>query len=179
VEVEPDLVGFTNHMNGLARGMSQEDLRQVFLTTPEYLARLAQPPPEQPSPTPVPPPAPTEPSVRPPPAEPGAPLASVPWREEPMWSQLANAPALSRDPRKAIVEAATWVRNNKPELFPLNGREEVRADQYKSMTYVIALLRANGFDATRWLNHATLPASGAPRAENGEIAFSGDPVRVG
>ncbi len=40
---EPDVEGMASHMNGLANGMRHEDILQVFLTSPEYRARLAAP----------------------------------------------------------------------------------------------------------------------------------------
>src|SRR5688572_5765584 len=33
---EPDVEGMASHMRGLQHGMSHEDIRQVFLTSPEY-----------------------------------------------------------------------------------------------------------------------------------------------
>lgn len=60
----PDAGGMSSHLAGLATGMTRDEIRNVFLTSPEYREKHAAPvePPPAPAPAPVVPPPPADPS---------------------------------------------------------------------------------------------------------------------
>lgn len=138
---EPDLEGFNAHLAGLARGVSREEIRQTFLTSPEYAEKQAAP--VTPPTAPVTPPAPTVTVV-----EPGAPLRTVPLRPE-----YAEANIDKSSPGAAALSAARWARSKYSELFT---RAEDRNVCAEIMTHVIGALRVAGYDATRVVNHPSL-----------------------
>jgi hypothetical protein len=80
---------------------------------------------------------------------PGGELTTVP--PNPAWSRIR----LDRSSRlAAILAAARWVRENRPDFFD---KGEDRRVAYDMMTEVIGILRANGFDAHRVVNHPSRP----------------------
>ena len=142
---EPDIEGFNAHLAGLARGVSREEIRQVFLNSAEYAEKQAAPvnvPVTPPSP-PVAPPAPTVTLV-----EPGAPLRTVPLRPE-----YAEANIDTSSPAAAALSAARWARSKYAELFT---RAEDRNVCAEIMTHVIGALRVAGYDAHRVVNHPSM-----------------------
>lgn len=161
---EPDVEGMASHMNGLRHGMSHEDIRQVFLTSPEYqqlqAARNNPVPPEEPA-APQPPvtPAPTL------PREPGAPLSTVPMRAE-----FANAPIDTSSDAAAARSAAAWVRQTHPEFFDKGDDRQVA---FEMMTWVIGALRAKGYDAHRVVNHPSRPVGEGQRYGSDAVVING------
>ncbi len=141
---EPDIEGFNAHLAGLARGVSREDIRQVFLSSTEYAEKQAAPV-NVPAPVtaPVTPPAPTVTLV-----EPGAPLRTVPLRPE-----YAEANIDTSSPEAAALSAARWARSKYAELFT---RAEDRNVCAEIMTHVIGALRVAGYDAHRVVNHPSM-----------------------
>ncbi|MBL8951025.1 MAG: DUF4214 domain-containing protein [Myxococcaceae bacterium] len=156
---EPDVEGFAAHLNGLRGGMSHDDIRQVFLTSPEYAERQAalNAPAPQPAPAPTTPPAPAL------PPEPGAALSTVPMRAE-----YTNIAIDRSSPAAAAKSAAEWVRRNKPEYFDKGDDRQVA---FEMMTWVTGALRANGFDAHRVVNHPS-------RAVGDGLRYGSDAVVV-
>jgi hypothetical protein len=150
-----------SHMNGLAHGMSHEDIRQVFLTSPEYQQRQQQL--QQPAPAPVEPPAPPAPVV---PREPGAPLSTVPMRAE-----YANIPIDKSSPSAAARSAAAWVKQHHPEFFDKGDDRQVA---FEMMTWVIGALRANGYDAHRVVNHPSRAPGDGMRYGSDAVVLEGN-----
>lgn len=146
---EPDIGGFNAHVAGLAGGMSREQIRQVFLNSPEYAQKQAQPQPTEPT-TPVQPPVqPTEPtSPGPVLTEPGAPLRTVPLKPEYLEANIDKS-----SPEAAALSAARWARSKYADLFT---RAEDRNVCAEIMTHVIGALRVAGYDAHRVVNHPSM-----------------------
>lgn len=162
---EPDVEGMASHMRGLQHGMSHEDIRQVFLTSPEYQqlqAERSRPAPTPPAePTPPPPTEPTTPLPR----EPGAPLQTVPMRAE-----YASAPIDRSSDAAAAKSAAAWVKQNHPEFF---NQGDDRRVAFEMMTNVIGALRAAGYDAHRVVNHPSHPMGSGPRYGSDAVVING------
>lgn len=68
----------------------------------------------------------------------------------------------------AIYEAASWVRNNRPEFFTSDDRGRA----YVMMTVVINILRHNGHNVGRALSHPSLPPSDPYRWGSDALAYS-------
>jgi hypothetical protein len=161
---EPDADGFAAHLAGLERGLTRAQLRDVFLQSDEYRAREAQP---RPAPTPEPLPAPP-PAPQPPPRaypEPGPALATVPPRAE--WAQVRLD---TRSLDAAVFSAAKWVREHRPHYF---NQGEDRAVAFAMMTEVIGIMRANGFDAHRVVNHPSFPIGHGNRYGSDALVVQG------
>lgn len=73
-------------------------------------------------------------------------------------------------PEKAIVSAATWVKENRPDLF-VEGDDRDKA--YEMMTCVIGILRANGFPAHRVVNHPSRPVGNPWRYGSDALVLNG------
>lgn len=146
---EADPEGGAATYAAINRGQLAQRLFDMILS-PEHAERLkAKPAPVEPTPTPtIPAPAPNLPK------EPGAPLQTVPMRPE------YNIPIDRSSEAAAAKSAATWVRQNKPEFFD---KGDDRAVAFEMMTWVIGILRANGFDANRVVNHPSFPVGAGMR----------------
>lgn len=128
-----------------------------MLLSPEHADRLARPPAPAPAPTPAPAPAPGPAPTLPP--EPGPALSTVPMRAE-----YAGAKIDTSSDAAAVKSAAAWVKASYPELFTFPNGDD-RQVAYETMTHVIGVMRAAGYDAFRVVNHASRP--------------KGDPFRYG
>ena len=161
---EPDADGMAAHLAGLSRGTTRQELRGYFLNSSEYIElHTPKPPPvEVPPPVVVAPPAVPAPVVIP---EPGAALSTVPLKPE-----YAVAIDKSSD-SAAVLSAATWVRNNRPEMF-IQGDDRQLA--FQMMTVMIGILRANGYDATRVVNHPSFPVGAGMRYGSDAVVVNGE-----
>lgn len=114
-----------------------------MLLSPEHKEVLIRAPstPSVPTPPTVP-----SPSL---PREPGAALATVPMRAE-----YAQIPVDTSSEKAAVLSAAKWVRENKPQFF--NAGED-RQVAFEMMSWVVGALRAHGIDAHRVVNHPSHP----------------------
>lgn len=145
---EPDEGGLKAHLAGLEGGMTRAQIRDVFLGSPEYAELQRQPVPVQPAPVePTPTPAPA-PRTYP---EPGPALSTVPAKAE-----YLDVPIDRSSPDAALLSTARWVRANRPGYFDKGDDRHVA---FQMMTEVIGILRANGFDAHRVVNHPSRPSS--------------------
>lgn len=143
---EPDAEGLASHLRGLETGMSRAQIRDVFLGSDEYRALQQRPAPTpEPAPTPAPTPAPP-PRTYP---EPGPALSTVPPKPE-----YLDVPLDKRSLDSAVLSAARWVREHRPQYFT---QGEDRSVAFAMMTEVIGILRAHGYDAHRVVNHPSFP----------------------
>lgn len=99
------------------------------------------------------------------PSEPGAPLSTVPMRPE-----YANIPIDKSSPAAAARSAAEWVRRNHPEFFDKGDDRQVA---FEMMTWVVGALRANGYDATRVVNHPSRPVGDGMRYGSDAVVLNG------
>lgn len=137
-----------------------------MLLSPEHQGILDAPPstPTPPSvPTPTPPSTPTPPTT-PAPREPGPALSTVPWRPE-----FSAAPIDTSSPEKAVLSAAQWVKDVKPEWFQVDDRQVC----FDMMTWVIGALRAHGYDAHRVVNHPSHPIGNGWRYGSDALVLEG------
>lgn len=81
--------------------------------------------------------------------EPGEPLRTVPLLPEYLEANIDKS-----SPEAAVLSAARWARVKYAELFT---RAEDRNVCAEIMTKVIGALRVAGYDATRVVNHASMP----------------------
>lgn len=95
----------------------------------------------------------------------GKPLQTVPERAE-----YANAPIDTSSVDKAVVSAASWVKQTRPDLF-VEGDDRDKA--YEMMTVLIAGLRAKGYDAHRVVNHPSRPIGHSLRYGSDAVVING------
>lgn len=123
------------------------------VAAPPYVPPHGQPAPlpTLPVPVPMPVPVPTPAPVSPPG---GAPLpGALPALQTVPALPQYNRPITRSSPEAAILETARYVKAAYPHLFA----DDDRARHYEAMTHVIGILRANGFDAHRVVNHPSRP----------------------
>ncbi len=158
----PDADGLAAHLAGLEGGNSRAQLRDVFLGSDEYRALQAQPQPQpQPAPAPVPAPAPPPRSY----VEPGPALSTVPPKPGYLDVTLDR-----RSLDGAVMSAARWVREHRPQYF---NQGEDRAVAFEMMTEVIGIMRANGYDAHRVVNHPSFPMGHGNRYGSDALVVEG------
>jgi hypothetical protein len=121
----PDEAGMANHLMGLAKGTTREQLREVFLNSPEYKGRQA--------------------------LKEGKPLGPLPTI--PNDPSFLTAPIDTSSLEKAVESAARWARQTSPELEEKlsHNPDKIHERQiyYQLATKVIGALRAHGIDADR------------------------------
>lgn len=109
----------------------------------------------------------------------------------PALQPLSTVPHLPRyaackldvsNPEQAVVQAATWVRENFPEVFgqynqgvfnpdgAINKQAE-RRNGHELSTHVIGVLRANGLDVSRVVRHPDQPVGSPGRYVNDALAL--------
>jgi len=96
---------------------------------------------------------------------PGGELSTVPYN--PRW---ANVRLDKSSPLAALLNAARYVKDNHPEFFDKGDDREVA---YKMMTEVIGIMRANGFDAYRVVNHPSRPLGHPLRYGSDAVVLDG------
>jgi hypothetical protein len=99
------------------------------------------------------------------PAAPGGELTTVP--PNPAWRNIRIG---GKSPMEAVLAAARWVRENRPEYFD---KGEDRPTAYKMMTDMIGILRANGYDAHRVVNHPSRPVGDPGRYGKDALVLDG------
>ncbi|HNV72285.1 MAG TPA: hypothetical protein PKO06_21435, partial [Candidatus Ozemobacteraceae bacterium] len=92
-------------------------------------------------------------------------LSTVPYRPE-----YGQATIDTSSDERAIVSAATWVKEKHPDLFP-EGDDRDKA--YVMMTHVIGILRAKGYDVHRVVNHPSRPVGHALRYGSDALVLKG------
>lgn len=139
------------------------------VAAPPYVPPHGQPAPLPaiPVPVPVPVPMPT-PSPVPPPG--GAPLpGALPALQTVPALPEYNRPIPRSSPEAAILETARYVKATYPHLFA----DDDRAKHYEAMTHVIGILRANGLDAHRVVNHPSRPVGDPWRYGSDALVLDG------
>jgi len=96
---------------------------------------------------------------------PGGPLTTVPPNPSYAAVRLDKS-----SPLAALLSAARWVRQNRPEYFD---KGEDRPTAYKMMTEVIGIMRANGYDAHRVVNHPSRPVGDPGRYGTDALVLDG------
>ncbi len=92
-------------------------------------------------------------------------LSTVPDRPE-----YGQASIDTSSDERAIISAATWVKEKHPDLFP-EGDDRDKA--YVMMTHVIGILRAKGFDVHRVVNHPSRPVGHPLRYGSDALVLKG------
>lgn len=117
---------------------------------------------------------PLQPGTRPtPPVQPGPspqPAGLTPLSTIPNLPEYAQIPVDRSSPEAAVLSAARWVREHHPDLF---ARATDRQVCFDIMTKVIGALRANGYDATRVVNHPSIPVGQGMRYGSDAVALNG------
>ncbi len=96
---------------------------------------------------------------------PGGDLATVP--PNPIYRSVRLDKS---SPLAALLSAARWIRENKPEYFD---KGEDRPTAYKMMTDLIGIMRANGYDAHRVVNHPSRPIGEPGRYGSDALVLDG------
>jgi hypothetical protein len=94
-----------------------------------------------------------------------APLSTVPDRPE-----YARASIDKSSSSAAAFSAATWVKQTYPQLFQ---RADDRHVAMEIMGHVICALRGAGYDATRVVNHPSLPQNNGVRYGSDAVVLNG------
>lgn len=96
---------------------------------------------------------------------PGAELATVPYKPE-----YSKVTLTKNSPATAVLEAAKWVRENHPEFFD---KGDDRPTALKMMEMTIGIMRANGYDAHRVVNHPSRPVGDPGRYGSDALVLGG------
>lgn len=154
---KPDPEGFKSHLNGLKNGTSREELLSIFLNSDEYKEKLAEA---------------LNPTAKPGPQ--AAPVTYPPGADAlqtvKLHPEYLEVPLDRSNPETAIKQAADWVKKNRPHYFQAGDDRQLC---FEMMGEVIGILRAQGFDAHRVVNHPSRPMGDGHRYGSDALVLNG------